>query len=116
MNKYKSRLKFKITEIERFDARRGYKRCDPPGVGASYAMPRSPTALADFWKDHTGRLVGKFSCQGETFAFEASLVSGAPIQQKQMGAFGDYVSEVLAKWISEGIHEVDGIGDFVHDL
>ncbi len=107
---------FKITEIHKFDPRKGCKRCVPPGVGVEVSgETRGARPVADFWKNREGRLVGRFSCQGERFWFEATLASGAPILQDQMIAFEEYIAELLLGWLAEGIHEVDSISDWVRD-
>jgi hypothetical protein len=111
MNAKQPNPEFTINEIPRFDARRGYSRCIPPGVGVSIAMPRSPNPCADFWHDRSGRLVGKMYCRGELFCFESSLASGAPIEQDRMEAFTDYIVKLMLNWITEGIHEVDTLDD-----
>ena len=96
--------KFKLNEIGTFDARRGFKRCSLPGVGVSYEG--GPSAIADFWRDRTGRLVVRFSSQGYIFHFEALLVSGKQILEDKMEDFGQYVVDMLLEWLTEGVDDL----------
>ena len=95
--------KFKLIEISAFDARRGYKRCTLPGVRTSCEGKK---ATADFWKDRTGKLVVRFSCQGYSFHFEGLLASGKQIPEDKMDEFGEYVSGMLIEWHVEGVDDV----------
>ena len=104
MNARRKSRKFKLIEIGDFDARRGYKRCALPGVGVSYE--KGPTAIADFWKDKTGKLFVRFSSQGYIFHFEALLVSGKQIPEDKMEDFGQYVVAVLLEWLTEGVDDL----------
>ena len=46
---------FRLVEIDEFDARRGYRRCDPPGIGVHMGGDGpNPEAEADFWRDRAG--------------------------------------------------------------
>ena len=53
MNSSRENRKFKLIEIEGFDARRGYKRCTLPGMGMYIGRSK---AIADFWKDQNKRI------------------------------------------------------------
>ncbi len=94
---------FKLIEIAAFDARRGYRRCVLPGVGASSIG--GPSAIADVWKDASGRLVFRFSSQGYQLHCQGLLSSGLPIPEKKLGEFVDYVSGVLLEWLNEGVDD-----------
>ena len=101
-------LSFSIRDIDWFDARKGYKSCDPSSIGVGVGGRReTPRAL--FWWNKEGDLVGQMRCAGETFCFEAKRQDGSRIRQEDLIAFQEYMSEVLLDWIVEGIHEVDGI-------
>ena len=95
---------FVLTEIPHFDARRGYKKCDMPGVGASHVGDRR-IAHAHFWRDRSNNVVARFTCTEYQYSFEARLASGATIPENQMEDFGTYVSEVLALWLVEGVDD-----------
>jgi hypothetical protein len=73
-------------------------------VGVSYE--RGPSALADFWRDRTGKLVVRFSSQGYIFHLEAALTSGKPIPEDKLNDFGEYVSNILLEWLVEGVDEL----------
>lgn len=105
----RKRRKFSLIEINKFDARRGYKRCSSPGVGVSLGrddLGQDIKAVADFWKDPLGRIVVRFSSGGYTYHFEAMLTSGKQIPENKMGDFEDYVMEVLTEWLIEGIDDL----------
>jgi hypothetical protein len=97
-------LKFRLIEINAFDARRGYKRCTLPGVG--YTPPDDPMSpfqsipvTADFWRNRTGGLVVRFSSnQPYVFHFEALLANGKPVPEEDLEEFGEYVAAVLYDW------------------
>ena len=92
--------KFKLIEINDFDARCGYKRCTPPGVGVT--INRSH-ADSDFWKDHKGVLVVRFCSQGYKYHFKGLLASGRRIPEDKMDDFREYVSDTLLDWMIEGV-------------
>jgi hypothetical protein len=98
------RPKFKLIEINGFDARRGYKRCSLPGVGVSFES--GPNAIADFWRDKTKRLLVRISSQGYDYHFEALLASGKQIPEEKLDDFGPYVMDVLAEWLIEGVDDL----------
>ena len=104
MNKKKKTQPYVLTEIPNFDARRGYKKCSPPGVGAGYAgdMQR---ADGDFWRNESENVVVRFSSLGYRFSFEARLPSGTRIPENQMDDFAMFVSELLVLWIIEGVDD-----------
>jgi hypothetical protein len=96
--------KFKLVSTPAFDARRGFKRCSLPGVGAS-ARDSRLHANADFWVDPAGRLMIRFSCQGYTEHCHGLLLSGKPIPDAQLEPFAMYVSSVLLDWMADGIDD-----------
>jgi hypothetical protein len=102
MDTRRNRRKFKLVEINGFDARCGYKRCNPIGVGTTIDKVK---ANADFWTDRKGQLVVRFSSQGYDYHFKALLASGKHIPEEKMGDFQDYIDEVLCEWISEGVDD-----------
>ncbi len=87
--------RFKLVEIHPFDARRGYTRCVPPGVGCA-----GTSADSDFWRDRTGKLVVRCSRQGEAYHFEALLASGEDVPEEAMWEFGEYIGELLFEWVA----------------
>lgn len=111
MKTKKRSQRFCLREIERFDARRGYKRY--PAFD-SVAGPYGQRPMADLWWKPNGDLVGRLSCAGERFWFKATRATGGPIRQKDVAAFEDYLCDVvLLGWVLEGVHEVDCISDWV---
>lgn len=99
---HRKRRKFKLILIRGFDARHGYKRCSPAGVGVHSFTGRGPKANSDFWRDRTGKLVLRISSNGWTFHYEALLVSGKQIPDDEIEDFGNYIAEVLYDWLAEG--------------
>ncbi len=97
--------KFKLVEIEEFDARCGYTRCPLPGVSA-YFTRRHPSAHANFWRDRTGRLVVRFSCESYVFHFEASRAPGKLILDDDLHEFGEFVAGMLFEWVDEGLDDL----------
>jgi hypothetical protein len=94
--------RYELSEISRFDARRGYTRCDPPGVGA---FDDTQKATADIWRDRTGRVVTRFYSLGYTFHMEAVLSSGENIREDQMEDFSEWLAAVLFEWIIDGVDD-----------
>jgi len=97
------KARFQLVEVAPFDARRGYRRCSPPGVGASFVG--RPGAVADFWRDRSGEVVMRFSSQGYDYHCRARLKSGGPVREDQMEDFADWVADVLFEWIIEGVDD-----------
>ena len=85
--------------IAPFDARRGYKRCVPPGVGMSSVG--GPRATADMWRDGSHNVLVRFSSQGYQFSFSVLQASRQPLRDDQLDAFGDYLTELLGLWLLE---------------
>ncbi len=104
MNARRKDRKFKLVEIDAFDARCGYKRCAPPGIGIFFI--EGPNAIADFWRNRTGSLVVRLSSQGYVFHFEARRNNGKKISVDDMVEFEEYVADMLEDWITEGVDEV----------
>jgi hypothetical protein len=102
-NDHRKAWRFKLIPISGFDARRGYKRCPLPGVGI--VLPKRQTAIADFWRDRTGKLVVRFSSQGYRFSFRGLLVSGKEIPDNKIEEFGLYIDDVLFDWLIEGVDD-----------
>lgn len=104
MKAHRKRRKFRLIEVDAFDARRGYRRCTPPGVGLSFAD--GPNAIADFWRSRTGRLLVRFSSQGYVFHLEALRRGGKKISADDMTEFEEYVADTLVEWVTEGLDEI----------
>lgn len=90
---------------EKIDFRCGYKRCIEPGIELyepylHAALGLRPKRLtADFWRNRTGRLFVRLnSTYGYVFHYEAVLINGKPVPDKDLGEFIDFVSEVLLDW------------------
>lgn len=75
-----------------------------PGVGVTCG--RDTSALANFWRDRTGKLVVRFSSQGYIFHLEATLASGKPIPENKLNDFGEYVANILLDWLIEGADDL----------
>lgn len=108
MTARRKKQKFRLNYIgEKIDARRGYKRCILPGV-VTYAplhpnlmgMGIRPTRLkAEFWRNRTGGLVVRFnSTLGWRFCYEAFLLNGKQVSDKDIYEFSDFIVEVLLDW------------------
>ena len=95
--------RFQFVGIAPFDARRGYRRCSPPGVGVSFVD--RPGAVADFWRDRSGEVVMRFSSRGYDYHCKARLKSGGPVPEDQMEDFADWVADVLLEWIVDGVDD-----------
>lgn len=98
------RSPFELTSITAFDARRGYRRCAPPGVGVSLGGQRQ--AVVDFWREPNGELVTRFSSRGYVFHMKASLGTGQKVPEEQMEALADWMRDVLVEWIVDGVDDV----------
>lgn len=102
MNAIDARKLFRLTLIAPFDARRGYTRCDPPGVGISVGSSNPLCADSDFWRSRTGSFVVRISSKGYVYHLEALHTSGEQIHQDDMGDVVDYIADVLYEWVREG--------------
>lgn len=94
---------FKLIEIPAFDARKGYRRCRLPGVGASAVG--YPGAIADFWRDAEGGLVMRLSSQGYREHCRALLHNGQPVPDARLNELGAYMSGVLMQWLIDGVDD-----------
>ena len=104
MNARRKRRKFRLVEVNAFDARRGYRRC-PPGVEISFG-DGPIAATADFWWSRTGSLLVRFCSQGYVFHLEAFRTGGKKISADGMAEFQDYVADKLVEWVTEGVDEI----------
>ena len=96
---------FRLVSIAAFDARRGLRKCQPPGVGVT-VEGRAGSAEASFWRDRDGALVVRFSSQGYRLHFLATLPSGGPVPPTAMDDFSSYVSDTLFDWLIEGVDDM----------
>lgn len=95
--------KFRLDEVNTFDARRGYRRCTPPGVGVEFIG--GPSANADFWRDRAGKLFVRFSSQGYIYHLEASRIDGMSISTHDMSELEEYIVGSLKMWMIEGVDD-----------
>lgn len=103
MSKRRTSPAFRLSKVADFDARRGCRRCDPPGVGVSFAD--RPQALADLWRSRSGRLVVRFSSQGYVYHLEAVRSDDREISDDELGAFADFVADALFQWAIDGVDD-----------
>lgn len=105
MTTRRKKQKFRLSYTGDLDFRRGYKRCVEPGV-EMYAPPITaglglrPTRLtAGFWRNRTGGLFVRFkSGYGYVFCYEAFLLNGKPVPDKDLDEFIEFILEVLLDW------------------
>lgn len=95
--------RFRLRAVDEFDARRGYVRCDPPGMGVR--IGKGPDANADFWRDRQGNLVVRCSSQGYRMHLAAALADGSAVPPSAMDELCDFLAEVLLDWIVEGVDD-----------
>ena len=106
MSRNKKINKFKLAEIDEFDARwSGYKKCVLPGVGVSFGSGYSK-ADSDFWRDPEGNLAIRISSGGYSYNIKATLDTGDVIPDEILGDFGEYFTNVLMVWVIEGIDDL----------
>lgn len=98
--------RFGLVGIRDFDARHGYKRCTPGGVGVCFVGGRRFKADADFWRDKKGRLVVRFSSRGYVYQFAAFRTSGENVSDSDLTDFSNYITEALADWICQAVDDV----------
>lgn len=98
-------LTFKLFPVQRFDARRGYVRCSPPGLVVPVGASGRSSARADLWRDSAGRLVVRLRGGGDTYSYEARLASGETIPDAMLESATDWLSDVMAEWIIEGLDD-----------
>lgn len=87
--------------IDGFDARRGYRRCNPPGVGGTISF----SAVADLWRDRAGNVVTRFASQGYRFSFMVMHRSGRALLDAEMDDFCEYLADVVHLWLIEGVDD-----------
>jgi hypothetical protein len=105
MTKTKSRARIYVfTEIDGFDARKGYTKCPVPGVGAH--IERGKSAVADFWRNRAGHVVVRFASQGYRSSFEVRLADGGSVPDRQFEDFTEHVGELVHLWLVEGVDDV----------
>lgn len=95
--------RYRLTVIERFDARKGFIKCAFSGITVS--SDDGPSASADAWRNRTGNLFVRFSSQGEKLYFEASLSNGEFIPDSEItpNDFGKFIANNLIVWVTEGL-------------
>ena len=102
---------FRLEPIPAFDARRGYRKCVPSGVGVH--VGREPKAEASFWRDRAGALVVRCSSQGYRIHLAATLANGDAVPATAMDDFCDHVAKTLVEWVTEG---VDDLPDSIYEI
>ena len=102
---HRKKQSFRLRYAGNLDFRRGYKRCVEPGA-ETYIPPitgglglRSTRLQAEFWRNRTGGLFVRFnSSHGYIFCYEALLLNGEPVPDKDLDKFIDFIMEVLLDW------------------
>jgi hypothetical protein len=92
---------FRLEPIPAFDARRGYRKCVPSGIGVR--VGREQKADACFWRDRAGGLVVRCSSQGYRMHLSAMLADAGPVPESAMDDFCDHVAQTLRDWMAEGV-------------
>lgn len=102
LKKQKFRL---IYAGEKIDFRHGYKRCVEPGVVLYESQIytglglRPMRLIANFWRNRDGGLFIRFnSSYGYVFHYEAVLINGKPVPDKDLDEFIEFIVEVLQDW------------------
>jgi hypothetical protein len=103
MTSRRPKPQFKLLPIDAFDARRGFRRCVPPGIRVDAG---GPIAGADLWRHPDGRLFVRCSSQGYICSMECSLASGESVSDARLQECIDWLADVLIQWM------VDGVDDF----
>ncbi len=106
MTARRKKQKFRLVYMgEKIDFRRGYKRCIEPGIETYVPPPvaglglRSTRVSAGFWRNRTGGLFVRFNCTyGWVFCYEALLLNGKPVPDKDLNEFIEFILEVLIDW------------------
>ncbi len=93
--------KYVMAQIRNFNARLGYRRCLLPGVG----VWTDGHATADLWRTRGGNVVVRFQSLSYRVSFAALLASGDTISDAELEEFGDYLTELLLLWLSEGVDD-----------
>src|SRR5688572_28393453 len=110
MNLRPKRRTFRFVEVDKFDARRGYRRSTPPGIEISGGD--WPSAVADFWTNRDGKWVIRLSSLGYVFHLEAFRTDGRQLSTHDMDEFKECVLELLEEWVIEG---VDDLPESIYD-
>ena len=98
-----------LVEIDRFDTRIGYRRCDPPGVANQ--RERGFHATADMWRDRDDKLVIRCVTPFYRISYEVRLRSGAQVPEDKTDDFQEYLFDLLDLWLCEGIDDAPTTGD-----
>jgi hypothetical protein len=106
MTARRKKQKFRLINAgEKIDFRHGYKRCVEPGLiiydpPSSTGLGLRPTRLiAKFWRNRDGGLFVRLnSSYGYVFHYEAVLINGKPVPDKDLDEFIDFIEEVLEDW------------------
>lgn len=106
MTARRKKQKFRLAYIgDKIDFRRGYKRCVEPNVETYFPPPNSGLGLrstrltAGFWRNRTGELFVRFvSSFGYTFCYEAFLLNGKSVPDKDLDEFIEFILDVLVNW------------------
>jgi hypothetical protein len=101
----RSDVTFELVPVQHFDARRGYVRCRPPGLRVQVGRSGRRSARADLWRDPAGRLVVRLLGVGDAYSYEARLASGETIPDAMLESATDWLSDVMAEWIAEGLDD-----------
>lgn len=97
---------FFLTPIDPFDARKGFTRCDPAGVGMHVGSGRQHVAGdSNFWRDQKGRLVVRLSCRGYVHQCYVTTKLRMMVTDDMLWDFHEYMMETLFQWISGGYEE-----------
>ena len=98
------KYEYKVIEIGSFDARRGYKRCNPRGV--TVALENYSPATSDFWRDRAGRLFVRLTSLGYVCTLEATRKDGRLISDDDLdGSFSIFISDLIFNWVIEGVDD-----------
>jgi hypothetical protein len=102
-------FEFTFECIPKFDARKGFRRCEPRG--AAYVSPRNgfigqTTVTADLWRAPDGNVVVRFTSQHAiTHAKATFRETGQRIRDEDLGVFLDYIHDVLFCWVLDGVDD-----------
>jgi hypothetical protein len=103
MRETRSTHSFVLAQIDNFDARQGYRRFKPSGLGVT--VGNEPTALADFWRTLGGNVAIRFSSKGYRYSFIGVDASGELIGESQMEDFIEHITDLLLLWLSDGVDD-----------
>jgi hypothetical protein len=86
--------------ISAFGARKGYKRCLPPGFG--YSVADGQSAIADLWRHLSGDVVARLTSRGYDYSFKLVKRSREPLLDKEIYALERPLMTLLETLIVEG--------------